>query len=62
MHKGTRHVGKTPRTIFPEGRSMKNIKQLREDLNTAVREERYEDAAKLKNEIQELQHQLAGKA
>ena len=62
MHKGTRHVGKTPRTIFPEGRSMKNIKQLREDLNTAVREERYEDAAKLKNEIDELQNQLAAKA
>lgn len=62
MHKGTRHVGKTPRTIFPEGRSMKNIKQLREDLNTAVREERYEDAAKLKNQIDELQNQLAGQA
>lgn len=62
MHKGTRHVGKTPRTIFPEGRTLKSLNQLKEELSKAVQEERYEDAAKLKNEIHQLQENLTAQA
>jgi protein arginine kinase activator len=58
MHKGTRHVGKTPKRVVSEGQLRGNLGQLREDLATAVREERYEDAARLKEEINHLQQKL----
>ncbi len=54
MHKGTRHVGKTPRTITTEGHLRGSVSQLREELAHAVRDERYEDAAHLKSEIERL--------
>ncbi len=58
MHKGTRHIGKTPRIIASEGHLRGNLSQLREELAHAVRDERYEDAARLKNEIATLQEKL----
>lgn len=58
MHKGTRHVGKTPRTIVTESHLRGSLSQLREELAHAVRDERYEDAARLKNEIERLQEKL----
>jgi protein arginine kinase activator len=58
MHKGTRHVGKTPKRLVTEGQLRGNLGQLREDLAKAVKEERYEDAARLKAEIQHLQQKL----
>ena len=58
MHKGTRHVGKSPRTIVTEGHVRGSLSQLREELAHAVRDERYEDAARLKNEIESLQEKL----
>ena len=58
MHKGTRHVGKTPRRIVSEGQIRGSLGQLREDLATAVQEERYEDAARLKDQISQLQQKL----
>jgi len=59
MHKGTRHIGKVPRTIVSEKRLRGSIGQLREDLASAVREERYEDAARLKVEIEHLQENMS---
>ena len=58
MHKGTRHIGKTPRTIVTEGHVRGNLSQLREELAHAVRDERYEDAARLKSEIESLKEKL----
>jgi protein arginine kinase activator len=54
MHKGTRHVGKTPSKIAKSRHVQGNINHLREELANAVRDERYEDAARLKNEIDRI--------
>jgi len=58
MHKGTRHVGKVPQRIVASHQLAGSLGQLREDLAAAVREERYEDAARLKLEIDQLQAKL----
>ncbi len=56
MHKGTRHIGKVPK-----GKAVMNVEtqreasKLREQLQQAVAEERYEDAARLKAEIAAMQ-------
>jgi protein arginine kinase activator len=52
MHKGTRHVGKAPQHLVDRAVASAGIAQLRQELEQAVREERYEDAARLKGEIQ----------
>ncbi|MBL9113964.1 MAG: UvrB/UvrC motif-containing protein [Verrucomicrobiaceae bacterium] len=68
MHKGTSHVGKVPgksSVKFPERKAppapklqevdkKKLIESLRTKLEAAVSEERYEDAAQLKRQINEL--------
>lgn len=58
MHKGVRHVGKVPQRAASEGVMRNSLKQLRDDLQSAIAEERYEDAARLKTEIEELQSKL----
>lgn len=52
MHKGTRHVGKAPQHLVARAVASAGIAHLRQELEQAVREERYEDAARLKGEIQ----------
>jgi protein arginine kinase activator len=58
MHKGTRHVGKTPKRVVSEGQIRGSMGQLRDELAQAVRDERYEDAARLKEQIDDLQQKL----
>ena len=67
MHRGDRHAGKIPLSAGP--RAVKNrkimmlqreIEQLRKDLDEKVRREEYEDAAVLRDRIQELERQLSG--
>jgi protein arginine kinase activator len=58
MHKGTRHVGKTPRRAVSEGQIRGSMGQLKDELAQAVRDERYEDAARLKDQIDSLQQKL----
>lgn len=62
MHKGTRHVGKIPHQIVAHNALVGNLGQLKEELATAVRDERYEDAARLKTEIDLLQAKLPSPA
>lgn len=62
MHKGTRHVGKIPHQIVAHNALVGNLGQLKEELATAVRDERYEDAARLKSEIDQLQAKLPSPA
>ncbi len=59
MHKGTRHVGKTPARLMSEGQLEGGLEMLAADLETAVEEERYEDAARLKQQIQDLKAKMA---
>jgi len=54
MHKGTRHIGKTPHTLVSEQHARGSLSQLRDELAQAVRDERYEDAARLKSDIEHL--------
>ena len=55
MHKGDHHVGKVPtkamHTLVLNGK----IQELTEQLEKAVREEKYEDAAQIRDEIRELE-------
>lgn len=54
MHKGTKHIGKIPQRLTAESQKLKSLSQLREELDAAVREERYEDAARLKSDIEKV--------
>ena len=54
MHKGVRHAGKCPThgaAGVPDG-----LEELRRQLGDAVREERFEEAARLRDRIRELDH------
>lgn len=55
MHKGTKHIGKAPQRLIAEAQVLKSLSQLRQELDTAIREERYEDAARLKADIERAQ-------
>ena len=58
MHKGDHHVGKVPtkamHTLVLSGK----IRELSEQLDKAVSEEKYEDAAQVRDEIRELEAKL----
>ncbi len=52
MHKGTRHVGKIPARVIADSRRHASLSELQEALQKAVQDERYEEAARIKKEIQ----------
>jgi protein arginine kinase activator len=51
MHKGERHVGKVPGKAGVAHDLTEQIKVLEQDLQQAVREERYEHAALIRDKI-----------
>ncbi len=56
IHSATRHVGKTPATIekvVPQASD--EIEQLKKALERAIKTEEYEEAAKLRDKIKELE-------
>jgi len=53
IHRHTQHTGKTPRQ-FRAQRDEGALQKLRQQLEDAVRDERYEDAARLRDRIQGL--------
>jgi protein arginine kinase activator len=55
MHKGTRHVGKIPTRAIAESRRNASLEELKDALKSAIADERYEEAAKIKKEIEALQ-------
>lgn len=55
MHKGTRHVGKIPARAIAESRRNATLEELKDALQSAVRDERYEEAARIKKELMALQ-------
>ncbi len=59
MHKGTRHVGKLPQRAHREIELSDRMRMLTEDLQKAVQEENYESAASLRDQIKQLEHELA---
>ncbi|MES2705291.1 MAG: UvrB/UvrC motif-containing protein [Verrucomicrobiota bacterium] len=58
MHKGTRHIGKMPAHAGQLKAEEDRLTQLRADLDAAVSEERFEEAARLKIEINSLEKKL----
>lgn len=55
MHKGTRHVGKVPQRQFREVEMTNRLENLRTDLQKSVADEDYELAAKLRDEIRQME-------
>ncbi len=51
MHKGTVHVGKVPRRAVERKSLYDKLTQLQSDLDQAIKAERYEDAARFRDEI-----------
>ena len=57
MHKGTRHTGKLPVRIARRAEFAARMRELKDDLDKAVRDENYEDAASLRDQIHKLNSQ-----
>lgn len=58
IHDGTQHVGKVPATSGEASQEQFRLIKLRSELQTAIKEEAYEKAAKLRDEIQEMESRL----
>lgn len=58
MHKGTRHTGKLPARVVRHHEMTERMKGLQEDLLKAVREENFEGAASLRDQIRDLSSQI----
>ncbi len=54
MHKGTQHVGKVPKALRQEMDFTKQRQQLEKQLSKAIQTEDYEQAAKLRDQMKEL--------
>jgi len=59
MHKGTEHVGKLPQRVHRAVELNDRMRTLTENLQKAVAEENYETAASLRDQIKQLEHELA---
>jgi protein arginine kinase activator len=62
MHKGTRHVGKTPEALRQTRETVDRLKLLQKKLAKAIEEENYESAAALRDEIRTLGGGTAAKS
>ncbi len=51
MHKGTRHVGKVPHQAIERRTLIERVTELEGALAAAIKTERYEDAARLRDEL-----------
>ena len=54
MHKGTRHVGKSPEVLRQSRDTAERLKSLQKKLAKAVESEDFESAAKVRDELKEL--------
>jgi protein arginine kinase activator len=59
MHKGTAHTGKIPARQMRGAHLENELKTLRGRLEKAVAQENYEAAAKIRDQIQQLEDQIA---
>jgi protein arginine kinase activator len=60
MHKGISHVGKVPQRAQRTTELSDRMRNLNESLQKAVAEENYETAASLRDQIKQLESELAG--
>jgi protein arginine kinase activator len=59
MHKGTRHIGKTPRVLKQSRDISDRVKQLQKKLEKAIAVEDFEQAAVIRDEIKALKAQAS---
>ena len=59
MHKGTHHTGKTPRDFKRKVDFSRKLEEMEDQLNVAVAEERFEDAAELRDQIKSLRQEMS---
>ncbi|MCC7376825.1 MAG: UvrB/UvrC motif-containing protein [Verrucomicrobiales bacterium] len=59
MHKGVRHVGKTPHAFRPRKDPVDQLRQLNRRLEKAIQAENFEEAAQLRDQIRALKQQAA---
>ena len=59
MHKGTTHVGKIPRIALSRKSLHERLTKLELDLSEAVKSERYEEAARFRDEISRVRQSAA---
>ena len=60
MHKGTEHVGKFPKALRQARVVTIQREKLQERLATAIKEEKYETAAQLRDELKEMEKESVG--
>lgn len=58
MHKGLIHTGKMPARLSRQFAMADRVKTLETELEQAVKQEKYEEAARLRDEIRQLEHEL----
>jgi protein arginine kinase activator len=58
MHKGTKHLGKMPRSLKHSRDLADQLKQLQKKLDRAVTDENFEQAASLRDEIRNTRDQM----
>jgi protein arginine kinase activator len=62
MHKGVAHAGKVPQQALARKSLHERLARLEGDLSAAVKAERYEDAARCRDEISRVKESAAPKA
>lgn len=62
MHKGVRHAGKVPEKALRRRSLVERVAELEAGLASAVKDERYEDAARLRDELAQVRREAAGPA
>jgi protein arginine kinase activator len=62
MHKGTTHVGKVPQKALARKSLYERLTQLETELDQAIKSERYEDAARYRDEIHQVRQAVDKKA
>lgn len=61
MHKGIQHKGKVPASLQAKLQADQRLQTLESSLASAIEEERYEDAARLRDEIKAIKGRSSGK-
>jgi protein arginine kinase activator len=61
MHKGTSHTGKVPQKALARKSLYDRLTQLEGDLDQAIKSERYEDAARFRDEITQVKQAFGQK-
>lgn len=62
MHKGTRHVGKVPQRALDRQSLHERLSRLEVDLRDAIQSERYEEAARFRDEIHQVKQAFEQKS